>query len=178
MTGKGECANPNSRPWIVREHQPGDIGWIVAKCGQVYPKEYKWNILYESEVCKKCADFIDNFDPSNDRCWIAELDGQQIGSIALRKDRNSPGTALLNFLVVDKEVRGLGVAKNLIQECLEFAKEKGYKTLRFRTFSDLQRARQIYARIGFKIVEQEENIWFGKKMTLEYWEAAYDKAKL
>jgi Predicted acetyltransferase len=160
----------NTKPYILRDHQPGDMGWIASRHGAIYAQEYNWNGRIESYVCKACADFIEKYDPSTEHCWIAERDGRPVGSIALINDRESEGTAKLRFLFVEKEARGLGIGRRLIQECIRFAREKGYKRIDLWTQSILIGARRLYKDAGFVLVKEEEHLDFGPRLIGELWQ--------
>src|SRR4029453_16573277 len=73
------------RPYILRTHQPGDMGWVTGRHGVIYAQEYGWDETFEGLVAEICAEFIKNFDPKKERCWIAEQDGENVGSIFLVK---------------------------------------------------------------------------------------------
>ena len=139
-------ANPRpARTIILREHQPGDMGWVTSAHGAIYAREYGWDITFEALVAKITAEFIENFDSRRERCWIAELDGERVGSAFVV--RKSDEVAKLRLLIIDPRARGLKLGVRLVDECLRFAKSAGYSSMTLWTQSQSDRgARHLSAR--------------------------------
>ena len=156
------------KPITLREHRPGDIGWVVHAHGRFYAEEYGWDERFEALVAAIAAAFVQNFDRKRERCWIAEMDGEPVGSVFVVKDTKT--TAKLRLLIVDPKARGRGLGKRLVEECIRFAREKGYRRLALWTQSNLAAARGIYRAAGFRKVKEEKHASFGVKLTGEYWE--------
>lgn len=151
-----------STSYLLRDPQPGDMGWIIHRQAVLYAQEYGWNTEYEALVAEITAKFVREFDPTNERCWIAEKDGQVIGSVFIV--RQDEITAKLRLLYVDPCARGLGIGSRLVDECLRFARQVGYKKIVLWTNSVLVSARRIYDKAGFQLVEEEEHHSFGKDL--------------
>jgi DNA-binding MarR family transcriptional regulator/N-acetylglutamate synthase-like GNAT family acetyltransferase len=152
----------------LREHRPGDIGWIVQKHGELYAQEYGWNTDFEALVAEICAKFLRELDPAAERCWIAERNGTRVGCIMLV--RHSRTVAKLRLLLVDPSQRGLGVGNALVQECLAFARAAGYRKVTLWTQSILSAARKLYEAHGFRKVASEPHESFGAKLVAETWD--------
>jgi DNA-binding MarR family transcriptional regulator/GNAT superfamily N-acetyltransferase len=153
---------------ILRQHQPGDMGWVTSAHGVLYAAEYGWDITFEALVAKIIAEFIENFDAKRERCWIAELDGERVGSVFVV--RKSDAAAKLRLLIVDPRARGLKLGTKLVAECLRFAKAAGYSSMTLWTQSNLTAARSIYQRAGFKLMAQEPHRSFGVDLIGETWD--------
>jgi len=163
----GDKAEPRT-PYLVRQHQPGDMGWIVHRQAILYAEEYGWDGTYEALAAEIVAQFIKNYDPKCERCWIAEKDGERVGAVFVAKA--SDQTAKLRLLHVEPEARGLGIGKRLVDECVRFARQAGYQKMALWTQSILHAARHLYKQAGFRIVREEQHHSFGKDLTAETWE--------
>jgi DNA-binding MarR family transcriptional regulator/ribosomal protein S18 acetylase RimI-like enzyme len=152
----------------LRSHRPGDMGWVVQSHGRLYFDEYGWDERFEALVAGIAKDFVQNLDRSRERCWIAEMDGEPVGSVFLVK--NNKTTAKLRLLLIDPKARGLGLGKRLVGECIAFARAKGYRKLVLWTQSTLAAARHIYRAAGFHVVKRQRHREFGYDLTGEYWE--------
>jgi GNAT superfamily N-acetyltransferase len=157
-------------PYILRTHRPGDMGMIVALEGAGYVEQYGWDGTFETLVARITDDFIANFDPTRERCWIAEIDGRHVGHIFLVRHPDQPETARLRLLYVDPSARGLGLGKILVDECVRFARSAGYKKITLWTQSILTAAHHIYQQAGFKLVHEEPHHSFGHDLIGQTWE--------
>jgi DNA-binding MarR family transcriptional regulator/GNAT superfamily N-acetyltransferase len=155
-------------PYLLRQHQPGDLGWIVQQQAALYVEEFGWDGTYEGLAAQIVADFVKNHDATCERCWIAEKDGKRVGGVILAKA--SDEVARLRLLHVESEARGLGIGKRLVQECIRFGRQAGYRKITLWTQSILTAARHIYKEAGFQLVRKENHHSFGKDLTGETWE--------
>jgi DNA-binding MarR family transcriptional regulator/GNAT superfamily N-acetyltransferase len=163
-----EPETPARPAFLLRSHRPGDIGWIISRHGAVYAQEFGWDISFEALVAEITAQFIRGHDPSREHCWIAEMDGDPVGSIFLVK--GSDQVAKLRLLLLEKEARGLGIGRALTEQCIRFARETGYTSITLWTQSILLAARGIYQRAGFRRIAEEPHHSFGVDLIGETWE--------
>ena len=163
-------AAQEERKFVLRPHRPGDMGWVVYREGALYAQEYGFDETFEALVAQIVADFLTNFDPKGERCWIAELDGQNVGHIFLVKHPTELSTAKLRLLLVEPSARGLKLGSTLVEECVNFARAVGYKKITLWTQSILVSARRIYQNAGFRLVEEQSNVKFGRDLVSQTWE--------
>ena len=154
--------------YILRSPQPGDFGWVIYRHGTLYAQEYGWDEKFEALVAEVVAQIIQNFDPQRERGWIAEKDGEKVGSVFLVK--KSETVAKLRLLLVEPEARGLGIGKWLVNECVCFARQAGYQRITLWTMSMLYAARHLYEKANFRLVHQQPVHNFGHDLVEETWE--------
>ncbi len=155
--------------YSLRQHRPGDMGWVVQRHGELYWQEYAWDERFEALVADITARFVQDFDQHRERCWIAEHDGERLGCVFLVKGSDET-EARLRLLLVEPRARGLGLGKRLVEECVAFARSAGYRKMSLWTNSVLDAARHIYRQQGFRIVREEPHHSFGQDLVGETWE--------
>ncbi len=158
---------PAPRTVVLRPHRPGDIGWIIHRHADLYAREHGWDGTFEALVAEIGACFIRSFDPTRERCWIAEVDGAPVGSVLVV--RQDDATAKLRLLYVEPATRGLGIGRRLVDEAIVYARSAGYRRMMLWTNDILTVARRIYETSGFKLVETERHHSFGHDLVGETW---------
>lgn len=156
-----------TRTVVLRDPVPGDMGWVVQQHGELYAREYGWNSEFEALVADIVAQFVRKFQPAWEKCWIAELDGERVGAVFVV--RKSATTAQLRLLLLSPAARGFGLGARLTDECIAFARSKGYRKMVLWTNSCLEAARAIYAKRGFKLDKAEPYEGFGQQLVGETW---------
>ena len=155
-------------PYRLRPPQPGDLGWVVHRHGAVYAQEYGYNEQFEALVAEIVAHFVQRYNAIRARCWIAEQDGEVVGSVFLVE--RSKTVAQLRLLLVEPQARGSGLGTRLVDECVRCARAAGYRKIMLWTQSELRAARRLYQAAGFRVVGKEKNHSFGKDLVSETWE--------
>jgi len=165
VLGDGQA---NNEPYVIRTHRSADLSWIAYRHAVLYRQEYGWNEAFEALVLEITAHFLKHYDPEAERCWVAERSGEILGCVLLVK--SSKQIAKLRLLLVEPSARGLGIGKRLVEECIRFAQDKGYKKIVLWTHSNLSAARGIYQKAGFQLVATDSHEDFGPRVTSETWE--------
>jgi len=155
-------------PIVIRDHAPGDVGWIVHRHGALYAAEYGWDETFEGLVAEIAGRFLEVHDPARERCWVAERDGEILGSV-FAVDAGG-GVAKLRLLYVEPGARGGGLGRRLVDEALRFAGRAGYRKMTLWTNDILVAARRIYQSAGFRLVASEPHASFGKALVGETWD--------
>lgn len=161
--------------YLLRPHRAGDMGWVVQRHGVLYSQEYGYDERMEAFCAEIVAHFVLNFDPRREACWIAEKDGENVGSVFVvgkaKGKAKSTTVAQLRLLLVEPSARGLGIGKRLVEECVRFAWQVGYKKMILWTQSELHAARHLYEQAGFAVVDRKRHDSFGRKgLVAETWE--------
>jgi len=168
QTAHAILEGPAKSSITLRAHRPGDMGWVVERHGVLYEREYGWGALFEALVADIVAKFLRDFDAKREHCWIAERDGERIGSVFVVREARQ--TAKLRLLLIEPEARGEGLGKRLVQECIDFSRRAGCRKLVLWTHDNLTAARAIYEQLGFRRVKTEPHRQFGVPVVGEYWE--------
>ena len=164
----GETRPCAERAYSLRAPRHGDFGWIVARHAELYAQEYGWGDPFEGLCAQIVADFVNNFDAKRERCWIAEMDGENVGCVMLVKEATE--VARIRLLLVDPKARGLGLGTRLVDECVTFAREAGYKKITLWTHSVLAAARHVYEKAGFTLTASEKRHSWGQDVVAEFWD--------
>lgn len=169
-----EVLDGRARPstLVLRPHRPGDLGWIVHRHGELYAQEWGYDERFEAMVAGIVADFVRSFDPRRERCWMAERDGERVGCIALVQRSRTVGQ--LRLLLVEPSARGLGVGRRLVEECVRFARQAGYRRMTLYTHNTLDAARHLYREAGFRVVSETPDDTYGRGVVAETWDLELD----
>ena len=168
LGGEPAAASSLERTYKLRAPRPGDFGWIVKRHAELYAEEYGWIEPFEGVCAQIVADFANKNDPQRECCWIAEMDGENVGCVFLVAD--SATVARIRLLIVDPKARGLGLGARLVDECIALARRAGYKKITLWTHSVLTAARHVYQKAGFRLTSSEERVSFSKPVVSEYWD--------
>jgi DNA-binding MarR family transcriptional regulator/GNAT superfamily N-acetyltransferase len=156
------------RQYILRQPRPGDFGWIVQRHAELYAQEYGWREPFEGLCAQIVADFVNKFDATRERCWIAETGGENAGTVMLVNDGD--GVARVRLLLVEPGARGLGIGARLVDETIRFARSAGYRKMTLWTHSLLTAARHIYQSAGFKLMRSEPHQSWGQPVVSEHYD--------
>jgi DNA-binding MarR family transcriptional regulator/GNAT superfamily N-acetyltransferase len=168
LAGENAADQQPDRRYILRGPRPGDFGWVIKRHAELYAREYQWKAPFEGLCAQIVADYAQKNDPERERCWIAEIKGENVGCIFLAKE--SPAVARIRLLLVDPKARGLGLGVRLVDECISFARRAGYKKITLWTHSVLTAARHIYQKSGFRLMRTERHQSWGRPVVSEHWD--------
>jgi len=158
----------DDRTFILREPVPGDLAWVAHRHGVLYARDYGWNDEFEAFVAALVAQFRQNFIAGKERCWIAEREGEVVGSVFIVREDDL--TAKLRMLYVEPSARGLGLGRRLVEEAIGFARAAGYTRMKLWTNDILISARRIYEAAGFTMIEEERHHSFGADLVGQVWQ--------
>jgi DNA-binding MarR family transcriptional regulator/GNAT superfamily N-acetyltransferase len=161
---------PQPKSFVLRPFRSGDYGWVVHRHGLRYAEEHGWDISFEALVARIVADYIEGHTVGRDNAWIAEVDGEPVGCVFCV--RATDETARLRLLLVDPAARGLGIGARLVDECVRFARQAGYRELVLWTNDVLAAARRIYENAGFELVDSQPHTSFGHDLVGQDWRLA------
>jgi DNA-binding MarR family transcriptional regulator/GNAT superfamily N-acetyltransferase len=167
LEGQNQAPAPQGQ-YILRPPRPGDFGWIVRRNAELYAQDYGWREPFEGVCAQIVADFVNKYDASRERAWIAELDDENVGAVMLANDGG--GVARFRLLFVEPKARGLGIGARLVDEAIRFARAAGYRKITLWTHSALTGARHIYQKAGFKLMRSEEHQSWGQPVVSEHWD--------
>jgi DNA-binding MarR family transcriptional regulator/GNAT superfamily N-acetyltransferase len=168
LLGGETTAKAPGRRCVLRAPVPGDFGWIVKRHAELYAQEYGWVAPFEGVCAQIVADFVNKFDRKRERCWIAVMDGEKVGTVMLVKD--SDKVARIRLLLLEPGARGIGLGARLVDECIRFARRAGYRNITLWTHSVLTAARHIYEKAGFKLMRTEGHRSWGESVVSEHWD--------
>jgi DNA-binding MarR family transcriptional regulator/GNAT superfamily N-acetyltransferase len=168
LGGRSAAAPPTPPHYRLRAPAPGDFGWIVKRHAELYAQEYQWKEPFEGVCAQIVADFVNKYDAKHERCWIAEMNGENVGCVFVAKD--SAEVARIRLLLVDPKARGLGLGARLTAECIAFARRAGYRKMTLWTHSVLTAARHIYKKAGFTLMRSENHHDWGPPVVSEHWD--------
>ncbi len=168
LGGQNQDQPVKERHYILRQPRPGDFGWIVKRNAELYAQDYGWVAPFEGVCAQIVADFVNKYDASRERGWIAEIDGENVGAVMLANDGN--GVARVRLLFVEPKARGLRIGARLVDELIRFARDAGYRKITLWTHSVLTAARHIYQKAGFKLMRSEEHQSWGQPVVSEHWD--------
>lgn len=169
VRGVLETPAPSGGHVVIRGHRPGDIGWAIERHGRLYTDEYGWNQEFEALVATLFADFATRHDPARERLWIAELDGVRVGCVFVVRNADDPGIAQLRCLLVDPAGRGHGIGRRLVERCIGFSRDAGYRGMTLWTNDVLVAARHIYETAGFTLAKEYRHHSFGHDLVGQIW---------
>ncbi|MCG8459892.1 MAG: helix-turn-helix domain-containing GNAT family N-acetyltransferase [Holophagales bacterium] len=161
----GSRERPKAR---IREHGPGDLGWMLQRHGELYRRHYEFDHRFEALVARIVLLFAEESDPARDRLWIAEADGERLGSIMHVHEEGD--ISRLRAFLVEPRARGMGVGSDLLETCLDFSRRKGYRRMVLSTVSALDAARRLYERAGFVLTHEHDHADWSVPVTEQVWE--------
>jgi GNAT superfamily N-acetyltransferase len=152
--------DPNfaNEPISIREQRVGDLGWAFYRQAAVYKHEFHYNDAFEAHVCRGLSPFLEKYEPKKDHLWVGELGSQPVGFIAVQHVAKRPGWAQLRWFFVEKEARGHGLGSRLLEKAIAFCKKSGYKGIFLWTVSNLDSARELYKKSGFRLKKDEKQV--------------------
>lgn len=158
----------------LRGPRAGDYGWVVERHGVLYKRERDFDETFEACVARIVADYAASHDPAREAFWIAEVGGRRAGCVMCVQRPGHPGTAQLRVLLVEPSARGLGLGRRLVEECMDFARKAGYRSMYLSTVEGLGAAHAIYRKAGFRIVRQEAVQQWGHALVDQDWMLDFD----
>jgi len=153
---------------VRKTFKSGDLGYVIYLHGLLYGREYSLDHTFEGDVAQRMGEFIKSFDANKDLFAVAEdAEGNIVGSIAI--NGLADNTAQLRWFLLHPSVRGAGLGKQLLQEAVDFCKERKFKSVSLWTISELKTAAHLYRQAGFQLTwENTREFWGGMRTEQRY----------
>lgn len=162
-------AEPNNI-WI-RPIKPSDnaaLAKIIRVTLEEFGANHKGTVYYEEST----DHLYELFQHPLSFYWVAEIDGEIVGGAGLYPTVGIPDDTIeLVKMYLLPKARGIGLGKTLIENCIAYAKEIGYKNLYLESMPELKRAISVYEKFGFQYLEKQFDtqhtgcrVWMIKKL--------------
>lgn len=153
---------------VLRALDVGDAGWLIQRHAELYARDEGFDRSFEALVARILADFIDHHDPSCERGWIAWVGGERVGSVFCVKGA-TPDMAKLRLFLLTPAARGHGLGQRLLDACMNFARDTGYRRMTLWTHESHRAAGALYAKNGFDCVKSTPVRSFGVDLVEQEW---------
>jgi GNAT superfamily N-acetyltransferase len=145
---------------IHHEFAPGDLGQLIYIHGVQNYSDYGFNHVHEAYCAQIAAEYILGQAKDRSRVWLAKKEEQVIGSIfIIERPYNE---AQLRLLFVDRQVRGVGLGRWLVEESIRYCRTAGFSVVYLWTVQGLDRATAVYESVGFTRVTEKTAEQWGK----------------
>jgi GNAT superfamily N-acetyltransferase len=153
----------------IRPYKLDDMDFVISRQLALYEREYGFTSeIWKAYLTDGVRNFVNQFDSERDCMYILDNNGVSSGCIAIT--HVDEVTAQLRFFFLEPEIRGLGAGRKLIDQAIDFCKDKKYRHVFLWTFSTLMAARHLYDSKGFQIMETHENRDWGETILEERWD--------
>ncbi len=147
-------ANAATNQIMLQGYYPGAMGQIIHLHGTYYAEHWGLDHSFEAQVGKELSEFMLNFQPQRDGLWIAQRQGQFLGSVAIDGRSASGEGARLRWFIVVPDWQGVGLGRLLMQSALQFCQTEGFQVVCLWTFAGLKAAHHLYQQYGFQLAEE------------------------
>lgn len=152
---------------MIRQFTADDRDWLVDQHGRLYAKTEGFDDSFGILVGDILDAFLAEHDPELERGWIAEEDGERLGSIFCV--RLSETTAKLRLFLLVPQARGKGLGKRLLETCMSYANARGYQGMQLWTHESHEAACALYKARGWQLESTKPVHSFGQDLVEQSW---------
>lgn len=146
-------------------YEPGALGRIIEIHATYYWENWGFDVSFETQVGREISEFMGRFQPDVDGFWVAEVDGNFAGAIAIDGSYQGEDGVRLRWFIVDPVYHGRGVGGALIRQAIDFCRTAGHRAVHLWTFAGLDQARHLYEREGFVLTEEHQVAQWGSHIS-------------
>jgi GNAT superfamily N-acetyltransferase len=154
----------------IKGYYPGVVGKITELHAVYYHENWGFDVTFETQVGGELSEFVRRLDGNRDGLWVAVKRGDFAGAIAIDGSDAFGEGARLRWFIVDPQLQGGGIGKNLITQAITFCRQKQFSKVYLWTFQGLEGASRLYEAVGFQLCEESQIDQWGQTILEQKYE--------